>query len=102
MDEHKLAFLALYFTHGIGNQLLKQLISYAGNPSRVFELTKAKLLQIPGIGESTAEIIIKKENFKKAEIELTKIQHSEGKIITYLDNQFPSRLKQIPDAPLIL
>lgn len=102
MDEHKLAFLSLYFTQGIGNQILKQLISYAGNPSRVFELNKAKLLQIPGIGESTAEIILKKENFKKAEIELSKIQKSEGKIITYIDNQFPSRLKQIPDAPLIL
>ncbi|MCU0384342.1 MAG: DNA-protecting protein DprA, partial [Cyclobacteriaceae bacterium] len=102
MDEQKLAFLALHLTQGVGNQILKQLISYAGNPKKVFELNKAKLLQIPGIGEATAEIIIKKENFKKAEIELSKIQKSEGEIITYLDNQFPSRLKQIPDAPLIL
>jgi DNA processing protein len=102
MNQERLSFLALHHTPGIGDYLLKQLISYCGSAEEVFKKPKGKLLKIPGVGEVTAEAIRIGKSFEKAEKETTKAEKSNTEILFYTDKKYPHRLKQVVDAPTIL
>ena len=102
MDQERLAFLALHSIQGIGDRLIKQLVSYCGSAEKVFHTPKGKLLKIPGIGAVTAEVIRNGKSFENAEKELIKAEKSNTEILFYLDKKYPQRLKQIEDAPSML
>ncbi len=102
MDQERLSFLALHFTPGIGDFLLKQVVSYCGSAEQVFKTPKGKLLKIPGVGEVSAEAIKHGDTFKEAERELKKAEREEVEIILYTDKKYPLRLKSIEDAPALL
>jgi DNA processing protein len=102
MDQNKLSLLALHFIPGIGNFIIKQLISYCGTAEKVFKTPKGKLQKIPGIGDVTAEAIIKGKPFALAEKELRKSEKEKVGLIFFTDKIYPSRLKQIADAPTLL
>jgi len=102
MDQERLSFLALHFTPGIGDFLLKQVVSYCGSAEQVFKTPKGKLLKIPGVGEVSAEAIKHGDTFKEAEKELKKAEREEVEIIFYTDKKYPLRLKSIEDAPALL
>ena len=102
MDPERLALLALHCTPGIGNQLVKQLISYCGSAREVLRKPKGKLRKIPGIGPATAETISSGISFKQAESELRKAEKHETTILLFTDKQYPDRLKAIDDAPVVL
>jgi DNA processing protein len=102
MDQERLSFLALHNTPGIGDRLLKQVVSYCGSADQVFKTPKGKLLKIPGIGEMTAEAIKKGKSFEKAEKEIAKAEKSNTEILFYTDKKYPKRLKQIEDAPSLI
>src|SRR5882757_188442 len=102
MDQNRLAFLALHFISGVGDQLVKQLVSYCGSAEQVFKTPKGKLLKIPGIGRVTAESIHTGTTFHRAEKELKKAEKEETEILFYTDKKYPERLKSIEDAPSLL
>lgn len=102
MDQERLAFLALHCIPGIGNQIVKQLISYCGSAQEVLRKPKGKLLRIPGIGQQTAEAIISGNMFRYAELELKKCEKENASILLFTDKQYPSRLKAIDDAPALI
>lgn len=68
----------------------------------MFKTPKGKLLKIPGVGEVTAEAIRLGKPFPKAEEELKRAEKEDVKLIFFTDREFPSRLKQINDAPSLL
>src|SRR5687768_5837572 len=70
MDQNRLSLLALHFIPGIGDYLIRQLISYCGSAERVFKLPKGKLQKIPGVGLVTAEAITQGKPFSHAEKEI--------------------------------
>ncbi|MFN3840301.1 MAG: DNA-processing protein DprA [Cyclobacteriaceae bacterium] len=102
MDQERLSLLALHFVPGVGDYLIRQLISYTGSAEKVFNLPKGKLLKIPGIGPKTAEAVGNRKPFDRAEKEIRKAEKEGVKILFYTDKEYPSRLKQAPDAPSIL
>jgi len=102
MDQERLSFLSLHFTPGIGDFLVKQLVSYCGSAEQVFKTSKGKLLKIPGVGEVSAEAIKNGNSFQKAEREFKKAEKEETEIIFFIDKAYPQRLKLIEDAPSIL
>jgi DNA processing protein len=102
MDQERLSFLSLHFTPGIGDILLKQLISYCGSAEQVFKTPKGKLLKIPGVGEISAEAIKKGNTFHEAEREIRKAENEETEILFFTDKKYPARLKTIDDAPPVL
>ncbi|MBX2916452.1 MAG: DNA-processing protein DprA [Cyclobacteriaceae bacterium] len=102
MDQERLSFLALHFTPGIGDFLLKQVVSYCGSAEQVFKTPKGKLLKIPGVGEVSAEAIKHGNTFQQAEKELKKAEREEVELILYTDKKYPVRLKAIEDAPALL
>lgn len=102
MDQNRLALLALHFIDGIGDYLIKQVISYTGSAEKAFKTPKGKLMQIPGVGEVTAEAILNGKPFQEAEKELRRAEKESVELVFYMDKKYPSRLKSIPDAPSIL
>lgn len=102
MSEERLSFLALHFIPGIGDRLVKQLVSYCGSAEKIFKTPKGKLLKIPGIGPVAAESIKNGAPIHEAEKELRKADQEETEILFYTDKNYPSRLKQIEDAPSLL
>jgi DNA processing protein len=101
-EEERIALLALGFVPGIGNYIIRQLISYCGSASRVFDTPKGKLQKIPGIGPKTAEAIHHHRTMDRAEKEWIKAKKEQVNLLFYLDKHYPSRLKEINDAPFVL
>lgn len=102
MDQEKLSIVALHFVSGLGDYTVRQLVSYCGSAEKVFKTPKGKLLKIPGIGQVTAESISKGQPFKKAEQEIKMAEREHTALIFYTDKNYPSRLRQIADAPSLL
>lgn len=102
MDQNRLSLLALHFIPGIGDYLIRQLVSYCGAAEKVFRMPKGKLLKIPGVGMVTAEAIAQGKPFALAEKELRKAEKENVKLIFFTDREFPSRLRQVNDAPTML
>lgn len=102
MDQNRLSLLALHFIPGIGDHIIRQLISYCGSAEKVFKTPRGKLLKIPGVGGVTADVILKGNPFKKAEKEITTAEKNNVQLLFFTDKNYPSRLKQINDAPSLL
>jgi DNA processing protein len=102
MDQERISFLALHFIPGVGDFLVKQLVSYCGSAEQVFKTPKGKLLKIPGVGEVSAEAIKNGKSFHQAELELSKAEKEDTEILFFTDKKYPQRLKSIDDAPSIL
>jgi len=94
--------LALSFIHGVGTQTAKNLIAYIGNIEGIFKEKKTTLTKIQGIGTVLAENILKADNLSKADAELEFIHKHGISVKFYLDSDYPNRLKQCTDAPIIL
>jgi DNA processing protein len=102
MDQNRLALLALHSIPGIGDYTIRQLVSYSGSAEKVFKTPKGKLMKIPGIGQVTAESIINGKTFQAAEKELKKAEKEGVELLFFIDKKYPSRLKQINDAPSLI
>ena len=97
--------LALTLLPGIGPQLTRQLMSYGGAAKTVLTMPPGKLRRIPGVGDATLKVLTGKDReaaFRKAEADLKKAEKDQVEIIFYTSKRFPTRLKQLADAPVIL
>ena len=102
MDQDRIFILALRFLPGVGDILVKQLISYCGSAEEVFKQPKARLLKIPGIGETTANAIRHGNTQGQAEKELKRADKEGVQILFFTDKSYPARLRNIEDAPALL
>ena len=102
MNNDLLYKIALGLIPGIGDVLTKTIVSYCGGVENVFKQGKSRLMKIPGIGDVTAHSISSFKNFDRAEQELNFIEKHKIKTFFYLDKSYPTRLKDIQDAPCLL
>ena len=86
---------------GIGDILAKKLISYCGGVEAVFSEKKAALLKIPNVGDTLADSIVNNDVLGKAEKEVEFINKHKIGYSFYLDDNYPVRLKNCPDSPVI-
>lgn len=102
MDQEKISFIALHFTPGIGDYLLKQLIAYCGSAEQVFKQPKSRLLKIPDVGAKTVEAIVARQYFQAAEREIRRAEKEDISLVAFTDPLYPQRLKELNDAPALL
>lgn len=103
MDEQSLLYkLGLALVSGVGTSLAQNLISHVGSVDDIFREKAATLQKIPGIGPNITNNILKAENLKRAEEEIRFIQRNKINYSFFLDNNYPVRLKQCQDSPIIL
>jgi DNA processing protein len=102
MDQLYIPLVGITLIPGIGNVLAKQLISYCGSAEKVFSTPRNKLLKIPGIGVKNADSINRAIQLEKAEIIVRQCERAGIRILYCTDKDYPERLKDLYDAPLIL
>jgi DNA processing protein len=94
--------IALACIPGIGGITGRALVSHFGSAEDVFQAKKKHLVSIPGIGIKTAEAILNKDGFNRAEQEIKFIEKYNIQALFFTDQNFPKRLKQCYDAPVLL
>ncbi len=101
MSDKKLFAIALNLIPGIGPKRARTLVSYLGSVEKIFTASKKELLEIPGIGQLLAKNITS-EILEKAQKELDFCKKNNIKTYFYLDDDYPSNLKNFEDSPVIL
>ena len=94
--------IALHYLAGVGPKNAKSLIAYAGGLDALFEDRKLHKLDIPGFSPGRLKALNKKEALLLAEKELHFIERNNIQTQFYLEEGYPHRLKNCPDAPLLL
>ncbi|TAF46598.1 MAG: DNA-protecting protein DprA [Sphingobacteriales bacterium] len=94
--------IALTLVKGVGDYNLRSLISHCGDAQNVFKAQAETLKKIPGIGPKTAQAILSKQTFARAEKELAFIEKYKIKPLFFTDTDFPKRLHNCEDAPAML
>lgn len=87
---------------GIGCVLAKQLIAYVGSVEGVFHESRKNLSKIPAIGEIRAKEIVNQNILARADTEVEFILKNRLSACFFTDPDYPFRLKDCPDAPLML
>jgi DNA processing protein len=85
----------------VGSINAKRLIAYCGGVEAVFKQSKKALLKVPGIGEIIASEIAKQTVIERAEQEVEFIEKFGIKTFFYLDDDYPERLRQCDDGPIV-
>ncbi len=102
MENQLLYKIAITKIPMVGNVTAKNLISFCGGVEAVFESRKKALLKIPGIGEAIANCIVNQDVLGEAEQELSFIDKYNIQTFFYLDKNYPTRLRNYNDAPILL
>lgn len=102
MDSSLLNKIALSIIPGIGGVLARNLVAYAGSVEGVFTESLKTLQKIPGIGEVNAHRVKDKTLFARAEEEIHFIEKNGIQPCFYTDKDYPRRLKNCPDAPILI
>ncbi|MFP4526151.1 MAG: DNA-processing protein DprA [Bacteroidales bacterium] len=94
--------IAFSMLPNIGPIMAKRILSYTGSIEAVFHEPKKNLLKIPNLGKYTVSKIQSADLFKKAEKEIHFCEKYNIDILFYTDKNYPQRLKNCEDAPILL
>jgi DNA processing protein len=94
--------IALTFIKNVGHVTAKHLLGHFGTAEAIFKASKSQLMQVPGIGELTANQIKSSEALKLAGEQLHFIEKHNIQVLFFLDANFPRRLRDCFDAPILL
>jgi DNA processing protein len=96
--------IALSLFPRVGSVNARRLVAYLGSLNAVFESSSKSLKEIPGIGLGLIKTIVEQRDvvLKQAEKEIGFINKYGIKTFFYLDKEYPRRLAQCDDAPVIL
>jgi DNA processing protein len=99
--EERHAWLALALTPGVGPRRILRAVERCGTAARVLQLplTELEALQLPA---QSAQFIASGEAGHAADQELEKLATTGATILTYHDEAYPERLREIYDPPALL
>ncbi|MBK7959635.1 MAG: DNA-protecting protein DprA [Bacteroidetes bacterium] len=102
MNKYIQEYIALTMIEGVGSMTIQYLLSYCGGIENIFRSSKAKLMKIPNIGAITADAILSKDPMDRAEEELQFIEKNQIQTYFHTDENYPHRLKECKDHPLLM
>jgi len=94
--------IALKLVPKIGDIHAKKLIAYCGGVEAIFKESSKNLQKIPQIGNALIRSIKSAEVMDRAEKEIKFIEKHKIKALFYLDKDYPQRLKNCDDGPILL
>ncbi|HEY3370399.1 MAG TPA: DNA-processing protein DprA [Prolixibacteraceae bacterium] len=101
-EDHLAHQIALSLIPGIGSVTARNLIAYIGSVEGIFKEKEKALMKIPGVGEISAQRVAGQNVLERAKREVDFIHKNHIQTFFYLDENYPSRLKNCSDAPIIL
>lgn len=103
MDEQLLHYrIGLTLIKGIGNALAKNLIAYVGSEEGIFREKAKRLALIPGIGQVLSTEIANADVLVRAEKEVQFIVKNKINALYFTEKNYPYRLKECTDAPILI
>ncbi len=102
MAEDIFYWVALNLVPGIGSVLMRRLLDRFGNPEAVFKARSKEFSGIEGVGEKIISEIMKGPLENRVKRELQSLNRIGGRVVTFKDEAYPRRLKEIYDPPAVL
>lgn len=93
--------IALSLIPRIGDINARKLVSHFGSVEAVFHESYRNLTKIPGIGPGLAQYICDRSYLAAAEKEAEYVENNNIKTFFYLDDDYPFRLRQCDDSPVV-
>ena len=101
-EKELLCRMALPLLPGIGLVGARHLIQAAGSATMLFEHARELPALLPGVTPKVATAFQHTEVFRLCEAELSFAQKHQIQCLTEDNEAYPSRLRECPDAPLVL
>ena len=102
MTDQRIYQIALSQLHGIGPRRASHLLAKTSDLERIFKDTIHSLHKLTGIREALLCQMRRDEALERAKQELVFIDKMGINVHFYLDSNYPRRLKQCPDLPIVL
>lgn len=102
MDEEFKYWIALSTVNDVGPGTIKKLLAVFGNPEEIFRASTKDLIQVSGIGSTRAQSIASFKNWSKVDKIIKCLENTGTKAISIYSSDYPSILKEIPAAPVLL
>jgi len=83
----------------VGNVTCRRLIEHFGSPAKALSASFAELSSVKGVNSSAALSIMSHDYRKSAELAVAALARSGAQLVTLLDDEYPSLLKEISDPP---
>jgi DNA processing protein len=93
--------IALGLIPHIGDINARKLVAHFGSVEAIFREPYRSLVKIPGIGSGLAKYITERSYLEAAEKEAEYVTKKNIKTYFYLDNDYPFRLRQCDDSPVV-
>ncbi len=93
--------IALGLIPRVGDINARKLVSHFGSVEAIFHESYRNLTRIPGIGPGLAHYICDRSYLAAAEKEAEYVEKNNIKTFFYLDNDYPFRLRQCDDSPVV-
>jgi DNA processing protein len=93
--------IALGLIPRIGDINARKLVSHFGSVEAIFHEPYRNLINIPGIGSGLAKYISNRTYIETAEKEADYVTRNHIKTFFYLDSDYPFRLRQCDDSPVV-
>ena len=94
--------LKLMAVPGVGPRRILNLMTYFKSVDRIFEADSRELCRVGGIDQRLADSILKTDTNRFVEDQLKSIENSPFKVTSYFDDDYPKKLKNIYDPPILL
>ncbi len=103
-DQSLIHRIALSLLKGIGPVNARNLVAYCGGVDPLFtdQTLRRSLRKIPGIGQVLANSILGADVLQAAAKELAYLRKMKIRMLFYLDEDYPARLRHCTDAPVLL
>lgn len=100
--EDKIYWIWLSRVKNLGSIRIQKLLEVYKNPKNIWNVKKEELEEIEGIGENIAREITKKEYKQNLNKYIEYMKRNDIKVITIEDKEYPEKLKNIYDKPIVL
>jgi DNA processing protein len=96
------AYIALNMIDEVGPVRVRSLLDRFGNPEAILDASRQDLMQVQGVGEEVARNVTGWREAIDLDAELARIEKAGIRVVTRDDPDYPKRLREIYDPPLVL
>ena len=98
MERERVEWVALSMVARVGAVLMRRLLDHFATPREVLTAKQTELLKVAGVGNAVARQILAVDVGRTAYL-LDQWQSQNIRILTWQDNDYPTMLKNLDDAP---
>jgi DNA processing protein len=95
-------WIALSRVKGLGCVSFKKLAAHFTDPTKVFSATAPDLMAVPELDHSVIDGLLSFSDWEAVAEEIRRTERAGAKIVTFLDANYPARLRMIADPPPLL